>query len=263
MTKLPKANKDLGQHFLTSTKVISKITNDFSEECDVIVEVGPGPAVLTPHLAAHGKPLYVIEKDSRFEHRLTEHVDPSKVFITDALKFDWDQFIADHKLENKKIWLVSNLPYNVGTILYTGFLSISHIKYMTLMFQKEVGDKTFVRDIKNEMNGLLFLSQNYFNAKLLKNVSPGCFTPPPRVDSVVVSYTRKEEPIISCSDFVKLNKFCRALFQFKRKQLGKVLKSTYPKELVAEALEKAGIESNLRAETLDFEKIYNLYNALK
>ena len=66
MNKLPQANKTLGQHFLRDQNIITKITTDFSLDCDIIVEVGPGPAVLTRNLAAHKKPFFVIEKDDRF-----------------------------------------------------------------------------------------------------------------------------------------------------------------------------------------------------
>ena len=70
--KLPKANKELGQHFLRDQTVISKITSDWADQAEVIVEVGPGPAVLTELLAKNKKPLYLIEKDMRFKERLEE-----------------------------------------------------------------------------------------------------------------------------------------------------------------------------------------------
>ena len=58
MANLPKADKDLGQHFLKDKNVIEKITTDFQDQCDVIVEVGPGPAILSKELAAKEKPYY-------------------------------------------------------------------------------------------------------------------------------------------------------------------------------------------------------------
>jgi 16S rRNA (adenine1518-N6/adenine1519-N6)-dimethyltransferase len=262
MSKLPRADKELGQHFLRDKHVIEKITQDFRQECDVIIEVGPGPAVLTEFLAKHEKPLYIIEKDTRFSDYLDKYVLKENQFIQDALKFNWNEFITKNELENKKIWLVSNLPYNVGTVLFTQFLTIPQIQFMSLMFQKEVGEKTFFREVKNQMNGLLFLSQNYFNSKQLIKVSPGAFVPPPKVDSVVVSYTRKSSPALQISEFPKINKFTRLLFSQKRKQIGSVLKSSYDKELLSKAFEKVGILTTFRAEVLSCEQITSLYHAL-
>ena len=61
-----RAKKHLGQHFLKDQSVIHKITHDFVAPSDVIIEVGPGPAILSRNLANHKKPFYVIEKDDRF-----------------------------------------------------------------------------------------------------------------------------------------------------------------------------------------------------
>jgi 16S rRNA (adenine1518-N6/adenine1519-N6)-dimethyltransferase len=263
VTKLPRANKDLGQHFLISEKVITSICSDFSEECDVIVEVGPGPAVLTQHLAKIGKEFFVIEKDKRFEPLLQEHVKEDHIFMTDALEFNWASFVSNFKLKGKKIWLVSNLPYNVGTVLFTNFLSVVQIEFMTLMFQKEVGDKTYLRQEKNQMNGLLFLSLNYFDSKKLIKVAPGCFSPPPKVESVVVSYSRKHNPDVAVNLYKRLNSYTRNLFSFKRKQIGSVLKKAYSKEQVDLALEKSNLDSKLRAESLDYQSVLNIFLNLK
>ena len=262
MGKLPSANKELGQHFLRDQKVISNITNDWKEEADVIVEVGPGPAVLTKFLAEHNKPYFVIEMDDRFKPLLEEHVNSENIFMQDALKFEWEEFITANNLEDKKIWLVSNLPYNVGTILFTNFLQVPQIKYMSLMFQKEVGDKTYLRQEKNQMNGLLALSLNYFKSRQLCKVAPGCFSPPPKVDSVVVSYERLSEPKISVNEYKSFNRFTRVLFGQKRKQIQGILKNYYKQHDLPKIFKETEISGQLRAEALSLDQIYQLYFAL-
>lgn len=262
MGKLPRANKDLGQHFLKDQKVISGITTDFKDECDVIVEVGPGPAILSPTLAHHGKPFYIIEMDTRFKEYLGKIMPEENMFFQDALDFNWQQFIQEKNLEDKKIWLVSNLPYNVSSPLFLSFMQVPQIKFMSLMFQKEVGEKTYLRqNEKNQMSSLLSLSMNYFESKLLLKVLPGAFNPPPKVDSVVVSYKRKETPIVSLTEFSKYESFLRILFQMKRKQLGSVLKNYLPKEKKDEFFTRACVESTLRAEALTLDQVYALYNS--
>lgn len=266
MQKLPKANKDLGQHFLKDHKVIHGITHNYHNDCDVIVEVGPGPAILTKSLVSHGKPLYLIEKDTRFIEQLEPIVDQQNIFFQDALQFNWQKYIQENGLENKSIWLVSNLPYNISSPLFLSFMQVPQIKYMTLMFQKEVGEKTYLRqNVKNQMCSLLSLSLNYFTSKILIKVSPGSFHPAPKVDSVVVSYVRKETPTICLDEFSNFERFLRTLFQMRRKQLGSVLKSLIKNDINIKMsfFSQAGVESTLRAEVLTLDQVYSLYNSYK
>lgn len=262
MAKLPKANKELGQHFLKDRSVIDKIVSDFPSEYDAIVEVGPGPGALTGELSKIGKPLYLIEMDTRFEERLNlENV--KKIFFQDAMAFDWDGFLKDEGLEDKKIWMVSNLPYNVSSQLFIQFSKVAQITKMTLMYQKEVGEKTYLRQgVKNQNNSLLVLSQTYLDSKLLVKVSPGAFLPPPKVDSVVVSYKRKETPAIALERFAGFESFLRRIFAFKRKQLGSVLKSWPEGKMLFEKLSKQGFDTRQRAESLSIAQIQEFFEIL-
>ena len=261
MTKAPKANKELGQHYLNSERVITAICEDVSSPIDAIIEVGPGPGVLTKNLASKNIPLYLIEKDTRFQEILESIVPSENIFFTDATQFDWQKFFEENALKGKNVWLVSNLPYNVGSVLYVQFLPLEPIKYMTLMFQKEVGQKTYLRDEKNQMNGLLFLGNIYFHAKHLIKVPPGCFSPPPKVDSVVVSFERKRERVQF--EFEKLNQFSRLVFSGKRKQLKGVLKQKYSSEIIESSFAQAEIPSQIRAEALTFDQLVTLFRVLE
>lgn len=257
MSKTPRANKDLGQHYLTNDKVINKICSDHEGEYDAIIEIGPGPGVLTKNLAKKGVPLFLIEMDTRFKKNLEEIVSPENILFQDATTISWQQYFEERNLTDKKVWLVSNLPYNVGSVLFIHFLPLSPLKFMTLMFQKEVGQKTHHRDEKNQMNGLYFLCKNYFEASHLIKVSPGSFSPPPKVESVVVSYIRNSSPFIS--DFKSLNSFSRIVFSEKRKQLIGVLKKQYSKEKLEEVFIKLEIPLQIRSEALSYKQLSNLY----
>lgn len=261
--KQPLANKELGQHFLRDQHIIKKITEDFTGTPDAIVEVGPGPGVLTKFLAEHGHPFYVIEKDERFPELLKNFLPLENIFLEDALKFDWQSFLKIKNLKNKNIWLVSNLPYNISVPLLMTFMKLSEIKRMTLMFQKEVGEKTYLLDNKkNQMNSLLALSLTYFETKQLCKVLPGAFTPPPKVDSVVVSFQRKEAPLISLKEFGSFEKFLRLIFSQKRKQLGGILKSQNSKAALEEIWQKTSILPTVRAEALSLSEIHLLFTLL-
>lgn len=256
--KAPKADKSLGQHYLKDKTIIEKIHNDRPDEFDLIVEIGPGPATLTLGLSKMNKPLFLIEMDDRFQPQLEELDNLKKIFFEDALNFNWEKFCAENP---GRIWLVSNLPYNISSQLFISFLKVPAISKMTLMYQKEVGEKTFVRaNTKNQMNSLLSLSLCFTEPKLLSKVAPGAFNPPPKVDSVVVSYEMLKETKINRDEFSSFESFIRLLFSQKRKQLGRVLKSQT--ELI-EKLKSDNFELTRRAETLSFDEVLNLYQLSK
>jgi 16S rRNA (adenine1518-N6/adenine1519-N6)-dimethyltransferase len=261
---LPQADKNFGQHFLTDQKVIDSITEDFSTKASAIIEVGPGPGVLTQKLFNHEQPFAVIEKDKRFREILEDILPAERILLQDALTVDLNEFIHD-KFEQKDqgdVWLVSNLPYNVSAPLTLEFIKEPKIKYMSLMYQKEVGIKILNSAKKENNNSLHMLCSNYFEISTLCKVLPGAFTPPPKVDSIVLSYKRKEHPAIPLSEFGPFEKYLRNLFQQKRKQLGKVLKQNYDATIVEKAFEENGLSLQVRAEKLDHKNVVNLYREL-
>ena len=263
--RLPKADKRLGQHFLINGDVINSITENFKDSAQAIVEVGPGPGILTEYLAKHDQEFHVIEKDKRFPELLTKFIKEDQITSADALDIDLNAFFKEKEINDKEIWLVSNLPYNVGSPLLINFIQAPDIKYMTLMFQKEVADKVvnFVGKKKKSMGSLLCLSQTYFNVEVLCQVPPSAFEPPPKVDSTVISFIRKEDPVVPLEDFLKFEAFLRKLFKFKRKQVGGVLKIFYDIEKLESAFAEVGVLRTDRAEIFELETIQKLYEILK
>jgi len=255
--KFPMANKSFGQHFLNSPTVINKITSPLPEGVDCIVEIGPGPAVLTPHLAKYGKPLFVIEMDERFVELLAPVVGAENIYRQDALEFDWQKFLSEKGF--KSIWLVSNLPYNVSVPLTLSFLRIPEITHMTLMYQKEVAQKILPNDPRNAMGSLHSMCLSQFELKHVVYAPPGAFVPPPKVDSQVLGFKRKATPEIPLSDIDAFESYLRLAFGQRRKQLGGILKGEWGAEKTTEKLSKAGIDPQVRAEALTFEQVLKLF----
>lgn len=260
----PKANKDLGQHYLRDRGIIEKIVTDFKEEAEAIIEVGPGPATLTRDLASIGLPFYVVERDERFLPILGEFLAPHQIVHTDALQIDWAKFIEEREdLRSKKVWLVSNLPYNISAPLTLNFASSGAIKYMSLMYQLEVGRKIApIQGEANSMNSLMGLCQTFFKVKTLCKVAPGAFAPPPQVQSVVLSFEEIDSPRFELTEWKSLERFLRLAFSQKRKQLAGVLKSSYPLEKVKAALSEIDAPPTVRAEALSLTQIHELYAKL-
>jgi len=260
MFKAPRPNKDLGQHYLIDQKVIQNIISNHAGKYSAIVEVGPGPAVLTTHLAQKNVPFEVLEMDQRFAEYLKPILDSAQIHWGDAMQLDLSAII-----KNDNTWLVSNLPYNISAPLTVKFLILPKIKYMTLMYQKEVAQKIFYfgKHSDTTMNSLMALCQNYFKVSLLTKVGRGAFNPPPEVESAVLSFERRDNPIVPISEFKSYEKFLRLLFSQKRKQIGNVLKTNFKIEDISAVFKELNIALTVRAEALDLELMQKMYFAFK
>jgi 16S rRNA (adenine1518-N6/adenine1519-N6)-dimethyltransferase len=256
--RFPMANKSFGQHFLNSPTVISKITSPMPEGIDAIVEIGPGPAVLTPHLVKYNVPVFVIEMDERFVELLAPVVGAENIYRQDALEFDWQQFLNEKDF--KSIWLVSNLPYNVSVPLTLSFLRIPQITHMTLMYQKEVAQKIVPNDPRNAMGSLHALCRSQFELKHVVYAPPGAFVPPPKVDSQVLGFKRKPTPDIPLNKVDEFEKYLRLVFGQRRKQLGGILKNDWGAETALKRLSQAELDPQVRAEALSYESVLKLFS---
>lgn len=226
-------NKALGQHFLINQSVARMIGESFLEKSLDIIEIGPGHGAITKYLIK--KNLILIEKDARFISVLEQYT--KQIYQEDFFDCDFLQF-----KDLKNLWVVSNLPYNVGTRIFVDLCQYEFIQYMTLMFQKEVGEKF----LETKMSLLKVLAINLFHVKKLCNVGAESFNPPPKVSSVVLLFEKKQATI---SEYQSWLKFLKNLFLLPRKQL----KSRFPSEIVGTA----------RAEDLDFETIVQLFHCRK
>ncbi|MTI17610.1 16S rRNA (adenine(1518)-N(6)/adenine(1519)-N(6))-dimethyltransferase RsmA [Rhodobacteraceae bacterium RKSG542] len=245
------ARKSLGQNFLLDLNLTSRIARNAGplEDCTV-VEVGPGPGGLTRALLAEGaKKVIAIEKDSRCLpalKQISDHYDGRlEVIEGDALKFN----PAD--LADGPIKIVANLPYNVGTQLLLGWLTMEEWppfwSSLTLMFQKEVGER-IVADTASKHYGRLGVLANWrCHTEILFDLNPKAFTPPPKVTSSVVQLLPREKPL-DCP-IRALEKVTAAAFGQRRKMLRQSLKSLAPD--AEDRIVAAGLKPTSRAEEVD------------
>lgn len=259
---VPRADKKLGQHYLNDKKIIQKICFDFDQDCKSILEIGPGPGILTETLAEHKRPFNVIEKDKRFLDNLKQFLSGDQILFTDALEVDLVDFLHSQG-HHEDVWLVSNLPYNISAPLIIRFLQVPTLKYMTLMMQKEVGEKIFNWSGKSrpkQMSSLMALCQQYYDISLNTHVPPGAFSPPPKVDSVVLSFVRKEHPSIDLSYFATYESFLKKLFAQRRKQIGNNIKGHFDRDRFEEGLNQLGRKITDRSEVLTVEEMAKLFH---
>lgn len=255
------AKKSLGQNFLLDLNLTQKIARSAGplDEATVI-EVGPGPGGLTRAILSLGaKKLIAIERDPRCLPALAEIADhyPGRLEVIegDALKVEFAALAAEGPVK-----IIANLPYNVGTQLLLNWLLPGSWppfwESLTLMFQKEVGQRIVADENDDHYGRLGVLAGWRTDAHMVFDVPPQAFTPPPKVTSTVVHLSPKLEPM-AC-DVANLEKVTQAAFGQRRKMLRQSLKPLGGEAL----LTKAGIDSSRRAETLSVEEFVRLANCL-
>lgn len=242
------ASKALGQNFLLDEQLlgrIARIPGDLSDRA--VLEVGPGPGGLTRALLRAGARVTAIEMDRRCLPALAELGDafPGRLRLVegDATRLDHDELMGE------PFAVVANLPYNVGTMLFTRWLGGDawppRWTSLTLMFQLEVAQRIVAAPGSDAYGRLAVLAQWRSTAKLAMKVHRSAFTPPPKVMSAVVHVESGEAPAgVSAA---RLERVTEAAFGQRRKMLRQSLKAL-PGAL--EALEKLGIDPQRRAETL-------------
>jgi 16S rRNA (adenine1518-N6/adenine1519-N6)-dimethyltransferase len=258
---LPWAKKSLGQHFLNNNQIIAQICEPPKKVFDGIMEIGPGPGILTKTLSQMPYPFLVVEKDKRFISDLQQLLSPAQVVEADALAFCWDS-LPLYLPQSQHIWLVSNLPYNISVPLMLSFLHQTKIKVMTLMLQQEVADRILSQASKKEKGyGLGHLIQNYFEVEKVCHAYPQDFTPPPKVTSTVIRCFRKEIPLIPLKEFSSWEKFLRLSFSQRRKTLKGLLKDHHDQNTFLPYLTMQGYTEQVRAEDIQrihFQELYRL-----
>ncbi len=256
------AKKSLGQNFLFDLNLTQKIARTAGPLDGVTVfEVGPGPGGLTRAILSLGaKKVIAVERDSRCLPALAEIADhyPGRLEVIkgDALKTDFEMLVP----KGEPIRIIANLPYNVGTQLLVNWLLPKEWPpfwlSMTLMFQKEVGQRIVAEEGDNHYGRLGVLAGWRTAPEMAFDVPPQAFSPPPKVTSTVVHLLPKTKPL-PC-DVEKLEKVTEAAFGQRRKMLRQSVKSIGGEAL----LEKAGIDPTRRAETLSVEEFVRLANSL-
>ncbi len=247
------AKKSLGQNFihdLNITEKIAKLVNEFNND-DTILEIGPGPGSLTRALLTQtNQPIIAIEKDSRCINALQDllRVYNSRLSIKqqDALQ------VRLRDISTGKINIVSNLPYNISTILLAKWLDESeHISGMVLMFQKEVAQRITAKPKTKSYGRLSVLVQLKCTAKIVYILPPTIFKPAPKIDSAVVMFHTKPTNIAH-DLWQAVQIVTKESFKHRRKLLTKNLKAILQDPSVL--LHDLSIPNNARAEDLTPEQ---------
>jgi 16S rRNA (adenine1518-N6/adenine1519-N6)-dimethyltransferase len=251
--------KELGQHFLVDENILGVIGRLAElDRADVVLEIGPGPGVLTRYLADRTAQVHAVELDRSLEPTLREALGERnnvQLEFADALHFDYAT------LDPPPRKLVANLPYNVATPLVAESLTrLPSVEHWTVMVQREVADRFFASPGTKAYGGVSVLLQLATERTGFHPVSRNVFRPRPNVDSALVAFRRTSMP----EDFGHIAEVVGAAFAHRRKTLPNSLElaGLASREQAAAALERIGREPNVRAETLAPEELAALARAL-
>lgn len=261
-------SKSLGQNFIVNPSVCPKIAELGGAESEVgVLEIGAGFGVLTNELAARAEKVVVVELDSRLlpvlSYTLSDHKNV-KVINQDILKTDLPALLTE-EFGEMEVVVCANLPYYITSpILMMLLESRLPVKSITVMVQKEAGERICAVMPSRACGAVTAAVRYYSEPQILFPVSRGSFYPSPNVDSMVVRLDVKKELPLEGEAEKRLFRVVKAAFGQRRKTLVNTLSSglKIEKARAAEAIAEAGLKPTVRAEELSLDEFIRLSQIL-
>ncbi len=258
-----KFKRKYGQNFLKNISVVERIVDVSGVGArDLVIEVGPGGAIMTRELSKRAGNVLAYEIDEDLKDELSKRLDGCSnvdVLFKDFLDADLVNDVKNYSYD--KLFFVSNVPYYITTPILMKLID-SNLSFskIVMMVQKEVGDRFSTKPGSKEYGSITVLLNYFFDVKKEFLVSRNQFVPVPNVDSVIVSFTEKKDKKY-LKDFTFFQKVVRDSFQFKRKTIKNNLRS-YDLDTVSNVLSKYGYDLSVRAENLQLDVFVDLANEL-
>lgn len=251
-----RAKKKYGQNFLIDSNVVDKIARIACDKDLKTIEIGPGLGALSEMLLKYSKSVDAYEIDEDMFNRLVNKIDDERfnVYLEDFLD-------TDLSIYKEKVNVCGNLPYYVTTpILFKLFESDLDINKITVMVQKEVGDRINAVKASEDYGALSVVVQYLYKVNMEMNVSRKVFYPEPNVDSAIISF----EPIRDRNrEYEKgFFEFVKNCFRMRRKTLYNNLKDLYDHDKIETMFKTLGIDNNIRAQQLSLEEFIDIYENL-
>ena len=264
--------KSLGQNFLIDEDVIADIVDGAEVgPTDLVIEIGPGTGALTRGLAREAGLLVGVEIDGKLipvlERALARYPN-TEIIQEDFLKCDAKALVEERLAAHPDltgVQIVGNLPYYITTPIIMSVLE-GDVPFtaMTVMMQKEVGQRILARPGTKEYGALSVAVQYYCRVQKITDVSRHSFRPVPKVDSVVLRLVKRDEPAIEALDTKMFFTCVKTAFSKRRKTLLNCFTGLLglDKEETEAVLREAGIDPGLRGEVLtieDFGRLADTY----
>ena len=263
-----RAAKSIGQHFLVDRGALAAIVDaaELSQRDDIL-EIGPGPGVLTAALADRARTVTAVEIDERMVAVLRDTLgERPNVKIVRADALDVDLFTIGDRPPTR---IVANLPYQITTPLLERFLADPRRPpLVVVLVQDEVATRMVARadnaKAPRERGYLSVFVQSFADARIVRRVPPRSFRPPPRVSSAIVALRTRGVPTFAPLEQRAFLRFVSDVFRHRRKQLRSALghEAGVDRARADAALTSTRIDPTRRPEQLDLSEWVALATAL-
>jgi len=246
-----------GQNFLTSNQIAQNIVDALNiTNTDFVIEIGPGKGILTEKIAKLAGTLIAVEID----HTLIASL-KAKFAHNPKVQVIEQNFLDFILPKSRNIKFISNLPYCVATPIIAKILPLSNWQSAVFMVQKEVGERITAKNGTSDYGYFSVFCSYYANIEKLFVVKPCSFSPPPKVDSLVVRLSNKNALKVENGFFA----FVKAAFSQKRKTILNSLSNSLKieKEVLLPKLISAEISPTDRPEKLSLSSYQKLFSLLK
>ena len=244
--------KKWGQNFLSDSNLIDRIVRILNlKKNDSILEIGPGDGLLSEKIFSKVKEMAIVEIDPLLVKHLSIRSDLAGINIIhgDILIQDIDEIPIKNPVR-----VIGNIPYNItSSIIFWLIEQLDYWEDVHIMLQKEVADRLVAKVGTKQYSRLTVIVGVYINIELCFKIAPDVFYPKPKVESAIVRMTKKKNPIISDSEFLKFNRVVKAAFSKRRKMLRNSLSGFDISEKV-----KKEIDFTRRPETLSIDEFAKL-----
>ena len=252
----------LGQHFLASAGVLEKIVAVIDPgENDLIIEIGAGKGALTFPLAEKAGRVVAVEKDPRLAALLEQKRVPNLVVLAaDILDLSFKTLVRSWSDSDRGAKLVGNLPYSISSPLLFKVIGERVFERCVFLVQKEVAMRVTSAPGPKDFAPLSILLQLEYDAALHFKVAAGSFSPPPRVESALISLTKRASPLYPVRDLGLFLEFLRSAFRQRRKTLANNLAASGRSPgLVGEAFQELALGAKARPEQLTIGQFVRLF----
>jgi 16S rRNA (adenine1518-N6/adenine1519-N6)-dimethyltransferase len=251
--------KALGQHFLHDRQVLRRIVDVIDPQPEeTILEIGAGKGMLTFALAKRKARIIAVEKDTSLVPHLKKKDFPNVIIIEkDILKVRFKDLLSP-----KQAKVVGNLPYSLSSpILFKVLAEKDSVSFCVFLLQKEFAQRLCARPGSKKYAPLSIIFQNFFSTKFHFRVSAASFSPPPEVESGLVSLKKRPLPLFLIARQELFLRFLKGAFRHRRKKLSNNLKKLrLPEPFIENILKTCGIDDSLRPEQISLSQFVHLFN---
>jgi 16S rRNA (adenine1518-N6/adenine1519-N6)-dimethyltransferase len=271
-----KRKPKLGQNFLVDRGAAQKIVEALGDVSDrTVVEIGPGPGILTDLLVSRARRVIGVELDRVLAAQLRMRYatrDNVEILESDFVTVEFPTLLGRkagplqdlRPTQAETVDVVGNLPYYITSDIVLRLLELhQNIQRAVIMVQREVADRISAEPGTRDYGLLSATAQLFARVDNLFTLPPSAFQPPPGVHSSVLRLTmapRLEELQVEEEAFIS---FLKLAFAQKRKTLVNNLREQYDSKAIQAAIKAAGVRADVRAEAVALEEMATIFRRLR